>query len=337
LTDLPSPLTPLECDLRDFAFMPLDVVRLRDSDLAADETPEACWAAVLLWCVSWHQVPASSLPDDDEWIAKRAKYWHKGKIDKDWKAVREGALRGWVKCSDGRLYHPVVSEKAREAWLAKLKQRFRTECSRIKKHCQRYEMTYVEPDFDEWMALGCPVGQKLNVPGTKAACPEDKPRDSHGTKDECPGIVPQSGDSKGQGEGYRQGQGQGQGQGIPKTPVPDGTDAEASQGLSAHEAIFQIAVPWFVANGGKEANVRSMLGGAEKHLSPDGAWQLAQECMAAKPLEPVSWLVAALNARKKVSAAPARRNGFPSQSELDAENAKAKALLFGQSSEVIDV
>ena len=27
----PAPLTPVDCDLRDFAFMPLDVVRLRDA------------------------------------------------------------------------------------------------------------------------------------------------------------------------------------------------------------------------------------------------------------------------------------------------------------------
>jgi hypothetical protein len=124
--------------------------------------------------------------------------------------------------------------------------------------------------------------------------------------------------------------------GKPKA-VPNGTDAVASKGLTAHEAIFQIAVPWLVANGGKEANVRSVLGAAEKHLTPDGAWQLARECMAEKPLEPVAWIAAALNARKKVGTAPARRNGQPSPDEINAENAKAKALLFGDSAEVIDV
>ena len=54
--------------------MPLDVGRLRDSDLASDETPEACWAAVLLWCASWHQIPAASIPDNDQWLAKQAGY-----------------------------------------------------------------------------------------------------------------------------------------------------------------------------------------------------------------------------------------------------------------------
>jgi hypothetical protein len=35
-----------------------------------------------------------------------------------------------VKCSDGRLYHPVVAEKAKEAWSAKLAQRARTDAAR---------------------------------------------------------------------------------------------------------------------------------------------------------------------------------------------------------------
>lgn len=121
MTDLPIPPVPADCDLTDFRFMPLDVARLRDSDLASNETPDACWAAVLLWAASWHQVPASSIPDDDRWIAKTAGYAQRGRIDKDWARVREGALRGFIKCTDGRLYHPVVAEKAREAWEAKLR------------------------------------------------------------------------------------------------------------------------------------------------------------------------------------------------------------------------
>lgn len=71
---LPEPLTPPDCDLRDFAFMPLDVARLRDSDLAIQIEAEEFRAAVLLWCASWHQVPAASLPDDDKALAALAGY-----------------------------------------------------------------------------------------------------------------------------------------------------------------------------------------------------------------------------------------------------------------------
>ena len=112
-TPAPAPLTPVDCDLRDFAFMPLDVRRLRDSDLAGQESPEACWAAVLLWGAAWHQVPAASLPDDDKVLAHLAGY---GRDVAKFRKVKAGALRGFVLCEDGRLYHPTVAEKAIEAW-----------------------------------------------------------------------------------------------------------------------------------------------------------------------------------------------------------------------------
>ena len=88
MSEAPPPLTPEDCELQDFAFMPLDVARLRDSDLASDESPEACWAAVLLWAASWHQIPAASMPDNEAWIAKHAGYAQRGKISEDWAAVR---------------------------------------------------------------------------------------------------------------------------------------------------------------------------------------------------------------------------------------------------------
>lgn len=107
------PLTPADCDLQDFAFMPLDVARLRDSELASNETPEACWAAVLLWAASWHQVPAASIPDDDRWMARITK------TGRRWRFVRDAVLRDWVLCDDGRLYQPVVAHYAQRAWEAK--------------------------------------------------------------------------------------------------------------------------------------------------------------------------------------------------------------------------
>ncbi len=190
---LPDPLVPVVVDLRDFQFMPLDVVRLRDSDLAAVPDGEVFRAAVLSWCVSWHQAPAGSLPDDDDVLARLLGY---GRDVRGWKKLRnKGALRGWVKCNDGRLYHAVVAEKARDAWAGKMKQRWMTECARIKKHNQRHEISLPVPDFDEWMSQGCPQGQSLVVPGTDAQCPQGQGTD-----------VPGENSSKGQGEGQGQGQ-----------------------------------------------------------------------------------------------------------------------------------
>ncbi|NPT44325.1 DUF1376 domain-containing protein [Paraburkholderia sp. 1N] len=158
----PEPLTPFDCDLRDFQFFPLDALRLRDSDLAALSTGDEFRAAVLLWCAAWHQVPAASLPDDDRVLANLIGY---GRDTEGWKAVKDGAMRGWVKCSDGRLYHPVVAEKAISAWQGKFKQRWNTECARIKKHNERHKTNVPRPSFEDWMSQGCPQGQKLDVPG----------------------------------------------------------------------------------------------------------------------------------------------------------------------------
>lgn len=196
-----APLVPSEVDLRDFTFMPLDVVRLRDSGLTAKATGDEFRCAVLLWCASWHQQPAASLPDDDQELANLCGY---GRAPKEWRKVRAGALRGFVKCSDDRLYHPAVAAKALEAWEGKLAQRWRTECSRIKKHNQRHGLDAANavliPDFDTWKSRGCPQGQPLPVP-------EDNRSMSQGQ----PPNVPRETHSKGQGEGQGEGQGQGQG------------------------------------------------------------------------------------------------------------------------------
>lgn len=105
-----APLTPPDCDLRDFAFMPLDATRLLDSDLFALATGEEFKAALALWCKSWLQIPAASLPNDDRVLA------HLSGAGPKWKKVKDMALRGFLLCDDGRLYHRTVAEKALEAW-----------------------------------------------------------------------------------------------------------------------------------------------------------------------------------------------------------------------------
>jgi hypothetical protein len=114
---MPEPMTPAECDLRGLSFMPLDVVRLLDSDLFALSTGDEFKAAVALWAKAWTQVPAASLPDDDRILA------HLSGTGRAWKKIKNMALRGFVLCSDGRWYHPVIAEKAKEAWAHRLKQR----------------------------------------------------------------------------------------------------------------------------------------------------------------------------------------------------------------------
>lgn len=107
---LPEPLVPAEVDLRDFGFMPLHVQRLRDSELVDLSTGNEFKAAVLLWAYAWHQQPAASLPNDDRILAARSG------AGIGWRKVKAMALRGFVLCSDGRLYHPLIAEAALDAW-----------------------------------------------------------------------------------------------------------------------------------------------------------------------------------------------------------------------------
>lgn len=114
LEGLPEPLTPRDCDLRSsgMLFMPLDVGRMVDSDLFAMATGEEFKAAMSLYAKAWLQVPAASLPTDDRVLAHLAG----GLTPRRWRKVKDVALRGWILCADGRLYHPVIAEFAHDAW-----------------------------------------------------------------------------------------------------------------------------------------------------------------------------------------------------------------------------
>jgi hypothetical protein len=176
--DLPAPMLPASCDLRKFPDMPLDVNRLRKSETRVRTKPEEFRAAIMLWAAAWHEVPAASVPDDDIGLADLAGY---GVAVKEWKKVRAGALRGFVRCNDGRLYHPVIVQKAIGAWRALLERRHVNECGRLKKEYQRRRTAEQErqyPTFDLWIINNCPeaapfmsLGMDAVVPRDKAVCP----------------------------------------------------------------------------------------------------------------------------------------------------------------------
>lgn len=109
-----TPLTPANCDLRDFPFLQVDVQRLLTSETWVLGTADEKAASITLWLACWHQVPAASVPNNDRMLA------HLSQAGAKWGKVKAHALRGWVDGGDGRLYHPVVAEKALAAWIEKL-------------------------------------------------------------------------------------------------------------------------------------------------------------------------------------------------------------------------
>lgn len=62
---------------------------------------------------AWSQRPAGSLPDDDDELCDLAGF---GRDMAGWLAVKEGALHGWYRASDGRLYHDDVAADVQTAW-----------------------------------------------------------------------------------------------------------------------------------------------------------------------------------------------------------------------------
>ncbi len=125
--NLPAPLVPADVDLRNYPFTPIFRARLFGSAFHARSNDGEWRAGVTLWLKSWDQVPAGSLPDDDVDLCRLAEL---GRDLRSWKKVRAGALHGWIRCSDGRLYHRVVAEGVNEAWQGKQSQRDRTEKAR---------------------------------------------------------------------------------------------------------------------------------------------------------------------------------------------------------------
>jgi hypothetical protein len=117
---LPAPLTPIDCDLRGAKYMPLFADRLLGSETWKTGTDRGKVAALQLWCRAFcHEVPAGSLPDSEELIADYA-----GVTDlRTWKKIRDHVMRGWVKCSDGRLYHARLAEAVEIAWESRQKGR----------------------------------------------------------------------------------------------------------------------------------------------------------------------------------------------------------------------
>ncbi len=187
-----KPLTPKNCDLRDFQFMPMDVRRLLTSETWVTGSADEKCAAMSLWLESWHQVPAASLPDNEKMLA------HLSGAGSKWKKVKPHVLRSWTEGGDGRLYHPVVAEKALEAWIEKLSLAIAGNTGNAKRWQIAIDSSALQSSLREaveQLKIIAPRSKSLNKKPAKviqSQSPPDSPPDSGGNRN-------------------RQGQGQGQG------------------------------------------------------------------------------------------------------------------------------
>lgn len=107
VTALPDPPYPRDIRARGWRFE-FDTERIRSSDTWAIAGPELRPWLLMLWMVAWDNHPVG-LPGDERAISGQL-----GMPLQEFQAHRETILRGWQMCSDGRLYHPVLTERVME-------------------------------------------------------------------------------------------------------------------------------------------------------------------------------------------------------------------------------
>ena len=101
-TNLPEPPVEPDFSLAGYTSFLFDTQRFLNSEFVLSSDPAAIGLGVILWAVAWQQIPCGSLPDDDVQLARLAGF---GRDVATFRALKEPALHGFVKCSDGRLYH----------------------------------------------------------------------------------------------------------------------------------------------------------------------------------------------------------------------------------------
>jgi hypothetical protein len=259
--------------------MPLEIRRLLTSETWVLGTPEERCAALCLWMESWHQVPAASLPDNARMLA------HLSGAGARWEKVAAHALRGWIKCEDGRLYHPVVAEKARDAWARKERQRERSR----------------KANAARWGSTPSGTPHRIHEEGTSI------PEHEHGgvldASHKDPTRIPQ-GVQQGSNDDPK-GQGQGQGElreGSETTsravaaaaspaaePPPDARTALWTEGLGRLRRL----------TGKPDRPARALLGQFCRAAGDDCALvaSLLHEAEAARIGDPIPWLQAAIRTR----------------------------------------
>ncbi|MGY4800716.1 hypothetical protein [Teichococcus aerofrigidensis] len=108
----PAPLTPPDLDLRHLSAVMIDINSLTEGEMPLLDDA-ARIANVMAQARAWHQVPAASLPNDDRQLCYLLGY---GRDLNLWRKIRsQGALAGFIECSDDRLYHAALSQRALKA------------------------------------------------------------------------------------------------------------------------------------------------------------------------------------------------------------------------------
>lgn len=308
MNDLPAPLAPADCDLRDFPFMPLDIQRLFNSEFHARANDSEWRVGLTLWLKSFHQVPAGSIPDDEVSLTRLAEL---GRDVKSWRKVKAVALHGWTKCSDGRLYHPVVAEKAAEAWAGKKNQRARTGKARLQAMLVRLSKASDTFDFAHIESNVQTVLGELS---------------QHLSQTEFESIKKSVTDSVTEAKRKREGKGEGKGQSY---SVPDGTGGEPpekSPDQMTKDELWTAGKSLLVHAKMPAAQCGSFVGKLVKDYTDAVVIEAVRAAVVERPADPASFLKACC---QRLSGE--RSSGRPNRQEaLEQHNQQIAERLAGE-------
>lgn len=180
-TALPDPLVPAEVDLRGLAYMPLLGAKLFNSDFDLEASDAEFRRGLMLWWAAWNQQPAASLPNSDRSQAKLAGF--EDEKSPTWRKVRKRALHGFILCSDGRLYHPIIAQQALIAWEKRGEEREERENEADRQRRSRADRKRM---FADLRAVGVTLKWDIPMPDLRrihaehvtAAPPPDTPPDT---------------------------------------------------------------------------------------------------------------------------------------------------------------
>lgn len=307
-SDYPAPLTPPYCDLRGNEWMPYYGNRLLNSDFDAKVSDAEFRAAHNLWWSAWNQVPAASLPDDDAVLCKLAGL---GRDMKSWRKVRNGALHGFVKCSDGRLYHKFLSEVAIDSYAKRLKAAEKREGDRARLAAWR-AMKAAAMKREQ----GKSVDGDETASETRFETPDETQPETSKTGQDGTGQDNNS-EPKGSGAGAPSpGEGKDDPDAgiptsalkspvIPSLPVPKEPDYRTLAWREGKRVISELT-------GMSASRAGGILSNLAKAVSNDFAALCAilQEAERIKPLNAVAWLTAAAQERAAPGTRTAKKNAF---------------------------
>jgi hypothetical protein len=123
-----APPYPADLEAKGWS-LDLDYERIEQSDTWAIASAEQRPWLLMLWLVSWRQVPAASLPNSPRLIAARL-----GMPEAKFTEWSEVLLSGWELCSDGRFYHRTLTEHVLRMAGKRIKDRERVANFRKKSH-----------------------------------------------------------------------------------------------------------------------------------------------------------------------------------------------------------